>query len=351
MAVVTRSGRLTKREQCGTTILQLTALIESVPKPRWLCFEEGPLADWLFRNLRGLVEGVTVCDPRRNHLIAKESDKDDPIDAEKLARLFRGGYLKPVHHPESAERSIFKQHVALYHNRVRERVRAANRVIAQVRRHGVVIQESDFDTMPQRAKLLGLLPQEQLLQADLQMLWEWYDLLVGQEASIRKRLIERAGQESPMIARFRALPGIDWIRAATFYAYVDTPWRFRKKSALWKYLGIGLERRHSGKGPMQVHVVQSCNRALKAMILGAAQSAIDQANNRFFDQYVQWTEGGLSSRNARRNVARSMAATLWGIWKNGSAYRPELVRPERHAEVRSLPARCGLERAAKAGSR
>lgn len=332
MAVVTRSGRLTKREQCGTTIPELAALIESVPRTRLLCFEEGPLADWLFRNLRGLVDGITVCDPRRNHLIAKESDKDDPIDAEKLARLFRGGYLKPVHHPESAERSIFKQHVALYHDRVRERVRAANRIIAQVRRHGIVVQESHFGTTSRRTELWKVLPEDPLLRTDLQMLWEWYDLLVDQEASIRKRLVERAGQE-PMIGRFRELPGIDWIRAATFYAYVDTPWRFRKKSALWKYLGIGLERRHSGNGPVQVHVVQSCNRVLKAMILGATQSAIDQANNRFFDQYVHWMEGGLSSRNARRNVARSMAATLWGIWKNGSAYRPELVRPERHVEV------------------
>jgi transposase len=109
MAVVTRSGRLTRREQCGTTIPELTTLLESVPGPRWLCLEEGPLADWRFRSLRGLVDGIIVCDPRRNHLIAKESDKDDPIDAEKLARLFRGGHLKPVHHPESAERSIFKR--------------------------------------------------------------------------------------------------------------------------------------------------------------------------------------------------------------------------------------------------
>jgi hypothetical protein len=27
------------------------------------------------------------------------------------------------------------------------------------------------------------------------------------------------------------------------------PWRFRSKSALWKYLGMGLERQRSGKGP------------------------------------------------------------------------------------------------------
>ncbi|MEK7711326.1 MAG: hypothetical protein AAB341_05460 [Planctomycetota bacterium] len=43
---------------------------------------------------------MAVCDPRRNHLIAKDSDKDDSIDVEKLAQLYHGGYIKRVHHFE-----------------------------------------------------------------------------------------------------------------------------------------------------------------------------------------------------------------------------------------------------------
>jgi len=325
MAVVTKSGRLTRRERCATTIPELVALIESVPRPRYLTFEEGPLADWLFRNLRAAVGRLVVCDPRRNHLIAKESDKDDPIDAEKLARLFRGGYLKAVHHGESEERAIFKQQVGLYHDRVRQRVRAANRIIAQVRRHGLVVQEGHFAGEEQRAEMLKHLPGSEVLRADLTMLWEWYDLLCDQEKKARSRLVTQSAREAT-IERFRALPGIDWIRAATFYVYVDTPWRFKKKASLWKYLGIGLERRHSGSGPTQVRVSKRCNRTLKAMIVGAAQSAIHQGDNRYLNQYLYWIEGGQSPQNARRNVARSMAATLWGMWKSGSAYRAELVR-------------------------
>jgi transposase len=328
MAVVTGRGRLTRRQQCGTTISELREMIEAVPRRRWLCFEEGPLADWLFRSLSPIVEGVTVCEPRRNHLIAKDSDKDDPIDAAKLAQLFRGGYLKAVHHSPSPERALFKQHVGLYHERVRERVRAANRIIAHLRRHGIVVQECHFAGSGRREELLEQLPRNELLRTNQEMLWEWYDVLVDEEKGMRKRLIAEARGER-MIGHFRELPGIDWIRAATFYAYVDTPWRFRGKSSLWKYMGIGLERRQSGSGAGRVRVVKACNRVLKAMILGAARSAIDQANNRFYDQYVFWNEGGLGPQNARRNVARSMATTLWGMWKSSSAYRPELVAPSR----------------------
>jgi len=94
---------------------------------------------------------------------------------------------------------------------------------------------------------------------------------------------------------------------------------------LWKYLGIGLERRRSGAGAERLRVPPVVNRWLKSTILGAAKSAVAQGDNPFADQYRRWLEQGLSAKLARRNVARSLAATLWGLWKNGSAYRPEWV--------------------------
>ncbi|MCK4342513.1 MAG: hypothetical protein KAY37_12410 [Phycisphaerae bacterium] len=91
MAVVTQTGRVTRRERCATTIPELAARVERVRTPRELIIEESPLADWIYRGLTSLAETVIVCDPRRNALIAKAGDKDDPIDAEKLAQLARGG--------------------------------------------------------------------------------------------------------------------------------------------------------------------------------------------------------------------------------------------------------------------
>jgi len=128
-----------------------------------------------------------------------------------------------------------------------------------------------------------------------------------------------------VLRRFVELPGIAWIRAATLLVWLDTPRRFASKSHLWKYLGIGLERRHSGTGPERLRVPSLVNRPLKSTILGAAKSAVAQGENPFADQYRRWLKQGLSPKVARRNVARSLAATLWGLWKNGSAYCPEWV--------------------------
>src|ERR1035437_5138753 len=70
--VKTAAGKLVKREHLATGIPQLRELIESVPRPRRLAFEEGALAGWLYRNLRNTADEVIVCDPRRNSYIAKD---------------------------------------------------------------------------------------------------------------------------------------------------------------------------------------------------------------------------------------------------------------------------------------
>jgi len=86
-----------------------------------------------------------------------------------------------------------------------------------------------------------------------------------------------------------------------------------------------VERRHSGSGRAQVQVVQQVNGLLRGVILGAAKRALSAKDNPYAGQYQRWLRAGLTPTNARRNVARSLAATLWGMWKNGSAYHPEWV--------------------------
>ena len=54
-------------------------------------------------------------------------------------------------------------------------------------------------------------------------------------------------------------PGL--IRSVTLLAYLDTPWRFKRKTKLWKYCGVGLQRatsgqdRHGREHPAQLELV------------------------------------------------------------------------------------------------
>jgi transposase len=314
-----------RRARLPTAIPPLVEFLESVPHVRRLTFEEGAMAGWLYRNLRSAVDELVVCDPRRNRLVANDSDKDDPLDALKLAELYRGGYLKPVHHADTLDRAVAKQHVMLYHERVRQRVREANRIGALFRQHGVFVRERAFADPDDRPRLLNRLPPHTLLRSDVNLLWEGYDVVAAQVQEMRRRLTRLARTIEP-VCRFEEVPGLSWIRAMTFYVFVDTPWRFRKKAALWKYLGIGLDRRHSGVGPVFVKVSQQANRCLRNVILGAAETVVARANSPYAMAYERWTiQEGMSRRNALRNVGRLLAGTLWGMWKSGSAYRAELV--------------------------
>jgi transposase len=324
LAVVNSEGKLVQRDRCTTTIPALVTVIEKVARPRSLIIEEGPLGGWLWRNLHETVDQMVVSEPRRNRLICLEGDKDDDLDAEKLAQLQRGNYFKEVHQVKSLEQALFKQLVALYHHRVRQRVREGLRLSSLFRQHGIMIREKAFADPADRPALVRRLPASDLTAALASQLWSSYDTLVEHEEEWRKQLV-RSSRQFEVVERFAALPGIGSIRAATLYAYLDTPWRFRSKAALWKYLGIGLDRQRSGNGPEHLGVPRRVHGLLKSSILGAARSAVVVGNNPFADLYGRWIEQGLAPKLARRNVARALAATLWGLWKNGSAYRPEWV--------------------------
>jgi transposase len=313
-----------RRWHVPTTIPALRQVIESLPRPRHLTFEEGPLADWLVRELRAHVDELMVSDPRRNGLIAKDGDKDDPIDAEKLCDLQMGGYLRKVHHSGDLKQAIFKRQVLLYHERVEHRVAEANKLVGLLKGWGIVVREKDFVQSWQREELLNRLGENRAIRQSLKLLWKGYDVAVEQEETM-DRVLRKAAKQEELLGRLVALPGIAHVRACTFVAYVDTPWRFASKQALWKYMGIGLVREHSGEGRAYLHVAMACNRRLKGMILGAAESVILQGDNPFARQYRRWLEAGISARNARRNVARSLAAVMWGMWKNGGVYQADRV--------------------------
>lgn len=298
--------------------------------------EEGPPADGLNRGLGERGETVVVCDPRRNHLIAKDSDKDDAMDAEKLARLARGGFIKVVHHTETFDRVAFKRRVALCHDQVRHRVREANRLMAQCRQLGVFLHERNFADVDRWRECQNRLPNHDVIRTDLNLLWQGYHQAVTQAEKLRRSLLTLS-RKNKVIRLFTHVPGVLWIRAATFYVYVDTPFRFKRKQSLWRYMGIGLEHRGSGEGAMLVRVARDANRTLKNVILGAAMSAVAFGRNPFAEQHRRWLQNGISPRNARRNVARSLAAVMWGLWKRGNYYRPEWVGVAVSREPAVLP--------------
>ena len=131
--------KIVQRYSVPTSIPAIGTVLGSLQGQKFLAVEEGPMAGWLYRNLSQEVDKFIVCEPRHNKLITSEGDKDDKIDAAKLAALLRGNVLKAVHNTNDPHRAHLKHWIKLYHDRIHSGVRDINKIRACCRMHGVRI--------------------------------------------------------------------------------------------------------------------------------------------------------------------------------------------------------------------
>jgi hypothetical protein len=326
---VEEKHQIMARYSVPTTIPAISQVLESLQGTKQLAFEEGPMAGWLYRHLHMKVDQLIVAEPRRNKLITSGGDKDDKIDAAKLAALLRGKFLKPVHHTDDSDRAHFKHWVNLYHARIREATRNINTIRACCRVHGIAIPRKVIRNQKHRELWISKLNNPVLVE-QLNMLWIGYDATRTQVAMALRQLNILARHYS-IIKLWGQLAGVGLIRAATIFAYLDTPWRFKKRSKLYKYCGVGLERTSSGKDkngnfrPPRLRLPFLVNGRLKDAVLGAATTAIYQQSNVFKDYYERMVSHGISSSNAKHSVARKMISVMSAMWKTSSAFDPTLV--------------------------
>ena len=225
------------------------------------------MSGWLYRNLNGKLDQFISSDPRRNKLIASDGDKDDKIDAAKLASLLRGGFLRAIHHSDDDRCAELKHWVSLYHDRVRDAVRGINKIRARCRMHGVKISRAALRDPASRTDWLQKINHNALAN-QLKMLWIGYDA-TSQQVKFAKRQLSMLSKKHEMIQHWSLLPGIGLIRATTIFAYLDTPWRFKKKNKLWKYCGVGLQRTTSGTWSVETVRSSGGEKTLESMTAGA----------------------------------------------------------------------------------
>ena len=334
---IEHKGTIISRHSVPTSITAIKQVLSSLTGNKYLTFEEGPMAGWLYRNLKDIVEEIIVCDPRRNKLICSDGDADDKIDAAKLASLLRGKYLRSVYHSEDYNRVLLKEWVCLYHDRVRDAVRMINKIRARCRMNGLSIPRIVIRDPSKRQRWFTVI-QNKSLAAQLNMLWLSFDAIAKQVMDARRHLA-RLSKPYPIIKLWSDLPGIGTIRAVTLFAFLDTPFRFAYKNKLWKYCGIGLQRQASGNDkngktkPARLQLAWAVNRTLKNVCLGAALSAISQRNNIFKSDYERMIHEGITPSNARHAVARKMLTVMWGMWKANSRFEHDLAAPNCRTNV------------------
>src|SRR6266851_2017434 len=99
------TGKLVMESILETKAATILQFIHGLRGSLHVSFEEGTCAAWLHDLLKPHVTEVLVCDPRKNALL-QAGNKNDRIDARKLADLLHTGLLSAVYHGENGLRTL-----------------------------------------------------------------------------------------------------------------------------------------------------------------------------------------------------------------------------------------------------
>lgn len=337
IAVLNQEGRQVSESVVPTDRAAILECIQGLRGTIQVTLEETTQSAWLYDLLQPYVSKVLVSNPRKNALL-KVGNKNDKLDARKLAELLRGGLLSPVYHGQSSARKL-KELGRAYTGLTEDTTRVMGRLKAIYRGQVLSTQGKTLYTQRRREEWLQLLENKQGRRERAEYLFQQLDSLRTIRRQARQRLIEES-REFKAVELLRSIPFLGPIRAALIIGTVQTPYRFRSKRQFWSYCGLGLETRSSAdyrvvdgqiqrsKKPVLIAGLNfHHNHELKNIFKAAATTA-GMRSGPFREYYQRLLAKGTRPEMARLTLARKIAATALILWKKGERFDPTKLQPQ-----------------------
>jgi len=291
-----------------------------------VAFEVGTQSAWLYEILKQVVSSITVCDVRQHK---KRGNKNDRIDARKLARGLRMGDLKGVYQGDRNLRKL-RELAHGYLGTVSDSVRVMNRIKAVYRSWAIRCGGRDVYYKRNREEWLLKFPiHESRMRAE--GYYDQFDLLREQRKATRKAFLKEA-RRYPVQKILRGIPGFGPVRSALVIAVMGTPQRFRTRRQLWSYSGLSVviqtssdhqvikdqiirkQRQHGTRG-----LTRDFNRILKGVFKSAAKEAI-RRDPLIGAIYRKKIATGIRPEMALLSIARRLATIVLVLWKRGEQF-------------------------------
>lgn len=293
----------------------LIGAVKTIPgESKRLMLEECEISRWIARILRPVVETLVVCDPRENHLLSRHHNKRDDRDAYTLARLLRLGEYKAVWQPCESRRVAFRHATDSYEDAVRHQTRLKLQIKSEYRQWGVFLQGQEVFNKDKQARFLERLPCEARRPVEL-----LHELLASALGVQRLALghLRQMGREFPEISRLRKIPGIGWIGASLFVAYVQDPKRFSSDAQLHRYCRLGIRDTSSDDKPLGYQRLdRSGHGTLKAISYRAWMTAVRRRQGPVWEFYQESLKRTGNPVHARLNTQRKVLTTMRRLWLN-----------------------------------
>jgi transposase len=330
IVVLNGAGKIVMQSVIETGAERVRGFLKQLRGKVYVTFEEGTQANWLHEVVRGLVTEVVVCDPRHNKLL-QSGNKNDRVDAQKLAELLRNGSLRAVYHGDNGMGTL-KELVRTYDCLVSDTTRVMNRLKAIYRGRAIACGGHEIYRQDRREQWLEKLKEPGAKQR-AGFLYEQLAALKPLRHKARVGMIKEARRQAayPWLL---SVPKLGAVSVAQLLAVVGTPYRFRSKRQFWTYVGLavvtctsadhevvnGVMRRSSR--PIATRGLnRNHNHLLKRVFKNAATSAC--YSGPFKVAYDTRVAQGMAPSLARLTVARQLAAITLAIWKRGERFNPE----------------------------
>jgi len=287
--------------------------------------EASELSNWVASIIQPLVAEVIVSHPRSLAWIGKDSQKDDKVDAKKLAELLRLGSVHQVFYQSDNSRQNFKYLVTHYEQLSREQARFKSKIKARLRTLGIIRKDSHlFSTLGQSAVL------DEIESVSIkQMLAQSFAVLNQMLASFdeaRATMIEFSKQFRE-VELLQTAPGVGIITACRFVAYIQTPHRFSNKRKLWRFCRLGVTRRESnGKRLAHPKLDSAGVGSLKDVSRKVFEAARRTKSANSFKQFYEMSLANTKNAvHARLSTQRKILATLRAMWIGNQPFRNDLT--------------------------
>ena len=330
MVVLNGAGKIVMQSVIETGAERVRGFLKQLRGKVYVTFEEGTQANWLHDVVRPLVTEVVVCDPRHNKLL-QSGNKNDRVDAQKLAELLRNGSLRAVYHGDHGVRTL-KELVRTYDCLVSDTTRVMNRLKAIFRGRAIACGGHDIYRQDRRGQWLEKLREPGAKQR-AGFLYEQLAALKPLRHKAKREMVKEVRRQTAY-GWLMSVPKLGAVSVAQLIAVVGTPHRFRSKHQFWTYVGLAVVTRSTADHEVVNGVLRRSqrpvstrglnrnhNHLLKRVFKNAATSACHSGP--FKAGYDLRVKQGMAPSLARLTIARQLAATTLAIWKRGEQFDPE----------------------------
>jgi transposase len=295
----------------------------STEAPCRVVIEVGTHSPWVQRLLQELGHEVITAHTQSVRLIYGATNKNDRLDAERLARLARVDpkLLHPIQHRKGsaqADRAVIRSRHVL----VGCRTKLINHARGMVKSMGGRLPTCTADCFPKRVR-------EALTKELKPALVPVLETIAALTTKIRRydRLIEKlASERYPETGVLRQVSGVGPVTSLSFVLTVEDPARFRRSRKLGAYLGLSPRRSQSGDVDPELRITKAGDDDLRRLLVGSAQYILGP-----FGPDTDLRRWGLllaarGRKNAKKRavvaVARKLAVLLHRLWVTAEVYEP-----------------------------